>query len=168
MVKSTIRFFILTVAFSVIYFFTFGGIIGFALTEEGVNVPLVVIFMFLNILIYAAIWIAALKVPPYQENVVHGLDYLVLHMPTIFYLVCTLGLLTADLLLGDIAITTLGTLKYFYQMICPLGINTVMAISIVDSIDTYVYYLSVFLNLLLYAVVITIAFKRKSRINAGV
>lgn len=51
-------------------------------------------------------------------------------------------------------------IRYFYQAICPLGINTMLMVCVTDSIDSYAYDLSNFLNLALYAVVITVIYKR--------
>lgn len=158
MAKSVIRFSIIRLVLSVANFFSIGGLIGFFLTEGKVYVSLIVVYMILNLLMFSLIWVFLLNVPPREAGRTNRSDLLVLHIPTIIYFALTLGLLTADLVLG---VVELDTIKYFYQVVCPLGINTIMICCVEDSMDSYVYYLSTFLNLMIYTAVITITYKRE-------
>lgn len=155
------------------YFFC---MLGIGLSVKIPDAVIIVLFMLLNILIYSAIWLWMLEPPPHRDKAIRRSDYIVLHIPTIFYFACMLGLLTTELVLNRIyPISEFGvtgllcetfvhfhTVKLFYQMICPLGLNTAL-VCIIDPMSSSVYYLIAFLNLLLYAAVITIRFKRKSK-----
>lgn len=56
MIKNAIKFLIITLTISAIYFFSIGGLIGFALTEEELNIPLIVAFMMFNAVLFIAVF----------------------------------------------------------------------------------------------------------------
>lgn len=163
MIKNAIKFLIITVTTSAIYFFTIGGLIGFALTEEEQNIPLIVAFMMFNAVLFIAVWIISLKRLKVKTNQITKSSVFVINIPTIIYFVLTLILLILDLVLGNNAETIIGTIKYFYMALFPLGINTVMLISVIDSINSYLYYIFNFCNLLIYAIVIIAVFCRNGK-----
>lgn len=163
MIKNAIKFLIITVTTSAIYFFTIGGLIGFALTEEEQNIPLIVAFMMFNAVLFIAVWIISLKRLKVKTNQIAKSSVFVINIPTIIYFVLTLILLILDLVLGNNAETIIGTIKYFYMALFPLGINTVMLISVIDSINSYLYYIFNFCNLLIYAIVIIAVFCRNGK-----
>lgn len=176
--RTTMRFFMLSLIPSVMYWWLgyFLCILGIGLSAKVPDAVIIVLFMLLNVLIYSAIWLWMLERPPHRDKTIGRADYMVLHIPTIFYFVCTIGLLTTELVLNRIyPVSELGvtgllyetfvhfhTVKLFYQMICPLGLNTAL-VCIMAPASSTVYYLVTFLNLLLYAVLITIWFKKISR-----
>lgn len=159
MTKSVVRFSVIRLILSVVNFFSIGGMLLFFLTEGAVHVPLLVVYMLLNIAVFSLVWAFLLNVPPLEAGMTARSDLLTLHIPTILYSVLTLGLFAADLAFGDVAATVIDTIKYFYSAVCPLGINTIAAIAMVDTIDSYVYYLSLLLHLAIYAAVITWVYK---------
>lgn len=159
MTKSVVRFSVIRLILSVVNFFSIGGVLLFFLTEGTVHVPFLVVYMLLNIAVFSLVWAFLLNVPPREAGGTARSDLLTLHIPTILYSVLTLVLLAADLAFGDVAATAFVTIKYIYAVACPLGINTIAAISMADSIDSYVYYLSIFLHLAIYATVITVVYK---------
>lgn len=163
MIKNAIKFLIITLTTSAIYFFTVGGLIGFALTEEEQNIPLIVAFMMFNAVLFIAVWIISLKRLKVKTNQIAKSSVFVINIPTIIYFVLTLILLILDLVLGNNAETIIGTIKYFYMALFPLGINTVMLISVIDSINSYLYYIFNFCNLLIYAIVIIAVFCRNGK-----
>lgn len=163
MIKNAIKFLIITVTTSAIYFFTIGGLIGFALTEEEQNIPLIVAFMMFNAVLFIAVWIISLKRLKVKTNQITKSSVFVINIPTIIYFVLTLILLILDLVLSNNAETIIGTIKYFYMALFPLGINTVMLISVIDSINSYLYYIFNFCNLLIYAIVIIAVFCRNGK-----
>lgn len=163
MIKNAIKFLIITLTTSAIYFFTIGGLIGFALTEEEQNIPLIVAFMMFNAVLFIAVWIISLKRLKVKTNQIAKSSVFVINIPTIIYFVLTLILLILDLALGSNAEAIMGTIKYFYMTLFPLGINTVMLTSVIDSIDSYLYYIFNFCNLLIYAVVIIAVFFRNGK-----
>ena len=158
MTKSVVRFSVIRLILSVLNFFSIGGVLLFFLTEGTVHVPFLVVYMLLNIAVFSLVWAFLLNVPREAGGTARS-DLLTLHIPTILYSVLTLVLLAADLAFGDVAATAFVTIKYIYAVACPLGINTIAAISMADSIDSYVYYLSIFLHLAIYAAVITVVYK---------
>lgn len=163
MIKNAIKFLIITLTISAIYFFSIGGLIGFALTEEELNIPLIFAFMIFNTLFFIAVWIVALKRLKVKTNQITKSSVFVINIPTIIYFVLTLILLILDLALSNNAETIIGTIKYFYMALFPLGINTVMLISVIDSINSYLYYIFNFCNLLIYAIVIIAVFCRNGK-----
>lgn len=163
MIKNAIKFLIITLTISAIYFFSIGGLIGFALTEEEQNIPLIFAFMIFNTLFFIAVWIVALKHLNVKTNQITKSSVFVINIPTISYFVLTLILLILDLALSNNAETIIGTIKYFYMALFPLGINTVMLISVIDSINSYLYYIFNFCNLLIYAIVIIAVFCRNGK-----
>lgn len=163
MIKNAIKFLIITLTTSAIYFFTIGGLIGFALTEEEQNIPLIVAFMMFNAVLFIAVWIISLKRLKVKTNQIAKSSVFVINIPTIIYFVLTLILLILDLVLSNNAETIIGTIKYFYMALFPLGINTVMLISVIDSINSYLYYIFNFCNLLIYAIVIIAVFCRNGK-----
>lgn len=163
MIKNAIKFLIITLTTSAIYFFTIGGLIGFALTEEEQNIPLIVAFMMFNAVLFIAVWIISLKRLKVKTNQIAKSSVFVINIPTIIYFVLTLILLILDLVLGNNAETIIGTIKYFYMALFPLGINTAMLISVIDSINSYLYYIFNFCNLLIYAIVIIAVFCRNGK-----
>lgn len=163
MIKNAIKFLIITLTTSAIYFFTIGGLIGFALTEEEQNIPLIVAFMMFNAVLFIAVWIISLKRLNVKTNQITKSSVFVINIPTIIYFVLTLILLILDLVLSNNAETIIGTIKYFYMALFPLGINTVMLISVIDSINSYLYYIFNFVNLLIYAIVIIAVFCRNGK-----
>lgn len=163
MIKNAIKFLIITLTISAIYFFSIGGLIGFALTEEEQNIPLIFAFMIFNTLFFIAVWIVALKHLNVKTNQITKSSVFVINIPTIIYFVLTLILLILDLALSNNAETIIGTIKYFYMALFPLGINTVMLISVIDSINSYLYYIFNFCNLLIYAIVIIAVFCRNGK-----
>lgn len=163
MIKNAIKFLIITLTISAIYFFSIGGLIGFALTEEEQNIPLIFAFMIFNTLFFIAVWIVSLKHLNVKTNQITKSSVFVINIPTIIYFVLTLILLILDLALSNNAETIIGTIKYFYMALFPLGINTVMLISVIDSINSYLYYIFNFCNLLIYAIVIIAVFCRNGK-----
>lgn len=163
MIKNAIKFLIITLTTSAIYFFTLGGLIGFALTEEEQNIPLIVAFMMFNAVLFIAVWIISLKRLNVKTNQITKSSVFVINIPTIIYFVLTLILLILDLVLSNNAETIIGTIKYFYMALFPLGINTAMLTSVIDSINSYLYYIFNFCNLLIYAVVIIAVFCRNGK-----
>lgn len=163
MIKNAIKFLIITLTTSAIYFFTVGGLIGFALTEEEQNIPLIVAFMMFNAVLFIAVWIISLKRLKVKTNQIAKSSVFVINIPTIIYFVLTLILLILDLVLSNNAETIIGTIKYFYMALFPLGINTAMLTSVIDSINSYLYYIFNFCNLLIYAIVIIAVFCRKGK-----
>lgn len=163
MVKNAIKFLIITLTTSAIYFFSIGGLIGFALTEEEQNIPLIVAFMMFNAVLFIAVWIISLKRLKVKTNQIAKSSVFVINIPTIIYFVLTLILLILDLVLSNNAETIIGSIKYFYMALFPLGINTVMLISVIDSINSYLYYIFNFGNLLIYAIVIIAVFCRSGK-----
>lgn len=163
MIKNAIKFLIITVTTSAIYFFTIGGLIGFALTEEEQNIPLLVAFMMFNAVLFIAVWIISLKRLKVKTNQIAKSSVFVINIPTIIYFVLTLILLILDLALSNNAETIIGTIKYFYMALFPLGINTAMLTSVIDSINSYLYYIFNFCNLLIYAIVIIAVFCRNGK-----
>lgn len=163
MIKNTIKFLIITLTTSAIYFFTIGGLIGFALTEEEQNIPLIVAFMMFNAVLFIAVWIISLKRLKVKTNQIAKSSVFVINIPTIIYFVLTLILLILDLVLSNNAETIIGTIKYFYMALFPLGINTAMLTSVIDSINSYLYYIFNFCNLLIYAIVIIAVFCRNGK-----
>lgn len=163
MIKKAIKFLIITLTISAIYFFSIGGLIGFALTEEEQNIPLIFAFMIFNTLFFIAVWIVSLKRLKVKTNQITKSSVFVINIPTIIYFVLTLILLILDLALSNNAETIIGTIKYFYMALFPLGINTVMLISVIDSINSYLYYIFNFCNLLIYAIVIIAVFCRNGK-----
>lgn len=163
MIKNAIKFLIITLTISAIYFFSIGGLIGFALTEEEQNIPLIFAFMIFNTLFFIAVWIVSLKRLKVKTNQITKSSVFVINIPTIIYFVLTLILLILDLALSNNAETIIGTIKYFYMALFPLGINTVMFISVIDSINSYLYYIFNFCNLLIYAIVIIAVFCRNGK-----
>lgn len=163
MIKNAIKFLIITLTTSAIYFFTVGGLIGFALTEEEQNIPLIVAFMMFNAVLFIAVWIISLKRLKVKTNQITKSSVFVINIPTIIYFVLTLILLILDLVLSNNAETIICTIKYFYMALFPLGINTVMLISVIDSINSYLYYIFNFCNLLIYAIVIIAVFCRNGK-----
>lgn len=163
MIKNAIKFLIITLTISAIYFFSIGGLIGFALTEEEQNIPLIFAFMIFNTLFFIAVWIVSLKRLKVKTNQITKSSVFVINIPTIIYFVLTLILLILDLALSNNAETIIGTIKYFYMALFPLGINTVMLISVIDSINSYLYYIFNFCNLLIYAIVIIAVFCRNGK-----
>lgn len=163
MVKNAIEFLIITLTTSAIYFSSIGGLIGFALTEEEQNIPLIVAFMMFNAVLFIAVWIISLKRLKVKTNQITKSSVFVINIPTIIYFVLTLILLILDLVLSNNAETIIGTIKYFYMALFPLGINTAMLTSVIDSIDSYLYYIFNFVNLLIYAIVIIAVFFRNGK-----
>lgn len=163
MIKKAIKFLIITLATSAIYFFSIGGLIGFALTEEEQNIPLIFAFMIFNTLFFIAVWIVSLKHLNVKTNQIAKSSVFVINIPTIIYFVLTLILLILDLVLSNNAETIIGTIKYFYMALFPLGINTAMLTSVIDSINSYLYYIFNFCNLLIYAIVIIAVFCRNGK-----
>lgn len=163
MIKNAIKFLIITLTTSAIYFFTVGGLIGFALTEEEQNIPLIVAFMMFNAVLFIAVWIISLKRLKVKTNQIAKSSVFVINIPTIIYFVLTLILLILDLVLSNNAETIIGTIKYFYMALFPLGINTAMLTSVIDSINSYLYYIFNFCNLLIYAIVIIAVFCRNGK-----
>lgn len=163
MIKNAIKFLIITLTTSAIYFFTIGGLIGFALTEEEQNIPLIVAFMMFNAVLFIAVWIISLKRLKVKTNQIAKSSVFVINIPTIIYFVLTLILLILDLVLSNNAETIIGTIKYFYMALFPLGINTAMLTSVIDSINSYLYYIFNFCNLLIYAIVIIAVFCRNGK-----
>lgn len=163
MIKNEIKFLIITLTTSAIYFFTVGGLIGFALTEEEQNIPLIVAFMMFNAVLFIAVWIISLKRLKVKTNQIAKSSVFVINIPTIIYFVLTLILLILDLVLSNNAETIIGTIKYFYMALFPLGINTAMLTSVIDSINSYLYYIFNFCNLLIYAIVIIAVFCRNGK-----
>lgn len=163
MIKNAIKFLIITLTTSAIYFFTIGGLIGFALTEEEQNIPLIVAFMMFNAVLFIAVWIISLKRLKVKTNQITKSSVFVINIPTIIYFVLTLILLILDLVLSNNAETIIGTIKYFYMALFPLGINTAMLTSVIDSINSYLYYIFNFCNLLIYAIVIIAVFCRNGK-----
>lgn len=155
MIKNAIKFLIITLTTSAIYFFTIGGLIGFALTEEEQNIPLIVAFMMFNAVLFIAVWIISLKRLKVKTNQIAKSSVFVINIPTIIYFVLTLILLILDLALRNNFESIIITIKYFYLVFFPLGINTVMLLSVIDSINSYLYYIFNFCNLLIYASAIT-------------
>lgn len=162
MIKNAIKFLIITLATSAIYFFSIGGLIGFALTEEEQNIPLIFAFMMFNILFFIAVWIISLRLLKIKINQSTKSYVCVISIPAIIYFVLTLILLILDFALSNNAETAIGTIKYFYMAFFPLGINTVMLISVIDSINSYIYYIFNFCNLIIYTIVIIAVFCRKT------
>lgn len=163
MVKNAIEFLIITLTTSAIYFSSIGGLIGFALTEEEQNIPLIVAFMMFNAVLFIAVWIISLKRLKVKTNQITKSSVFVINIPTIIYFVLTLILLILDLVLSNNAETIIGTIKYFYMALFPLGINIAMLTSVIDSIDSYLYYIFNFVNLLIYAIVIIAVFFRNGK-----
>lgn len=165
MVKSVIKFSVIRLVLAAVNFFTLGALIGFFLTEGKVYTSLIAVYMIFNILLFSLVWAFILNIPPRKSGSSDRFDLLVLHIPTLIYLLLTLGLLAANLILkavepGAGGFYVMDMIRYFYQAICPLGINTMLMVCVTDSIDSYAYDLSNFLNLALYAVVITVIYKR--------
>lgn len=163
MIKNAIKFLIITLTTSAIYFFTIGGLIGFALTEEEQNIPLIVAFMMFNAVLFIAVWIISLKRLKVKTNQITKSSVFVINIPTIIYFVLTLILLILDLSLRNNFESIIITIKYFYLVFFPLGINTAMLTSVIDSIDSYLYYIFNFCNLLIYAIVIIAVFFRNGK-----
>lgn len=163
MIKNAIKFLIITLTTSAIYFFTVGGLIGFALTEEEQNIPLIVAFMMFNAVLFIAVWIISLKRLKVKTNQITKSSVFVINIPTIIYFVLTLILLILDLALRNNFESIIITIKYFYLVFFPLGINTAMLTSVIDSIDSYLYYIFNFCNLLIYAIVIIAVFFRNGK-----
>lgn len=163
MIKNAIKFLIITLTTSAIYFFTIGGLIGFALTEEEQNIPLIVAFMMFNAVLFIAVWIISLKRLKVKTNQIAKSSVFVINIPTIIYFVLTLILLILDLALRNNFESIIITIKYFYLVFFPLGINTAMLTSVIDSIDSYLYYIFNFCNLLIYAIVIIAVFFRNGK-----
>lgn len=163
MIKNAIKFLIITLTTSAIYFFTIGGLIGFALTEEEQNIPLIVAFMMFNAVLFIAVWIISLKRLKVKTNQIAKSSVFVINIPTIIYFVLTLILLILDLALRNNFESIIITIKYFYLVFFPLGINTVMLLSVIDSINSYLYYIFNFCNLLIYAIVIIAVFCRNGK-----
>lgn len=163
MIKNAIKFLIITLTISAIYFFSIGGLIGFALTEEEQNIPLIFAFMIFNTLFFIAVWIISLKRLKVKTNQIAKSSVFVINIPTIIYFVLTLILLILDLALRNNFESIIITIKYFYLVFFPLGINTVMLLSVIDSINSYLYYIFNFCNLLIYAIVIIAVFCRNGK-----
>ena len=163
MIKNAIKFLIITLTTSAIYFFTIGGLIGFALTEEEQNIPLIVAFMMFNAVLFIAVWIISLKRLKVKTNQITKSSVFVINIPTIIYFVLTLILLILHLSLRNNFESIIITIKYFYLVFFPLGINTAMLTSVIDSIDSYLYYIFNFCNLLIYAIVIIAVFFRNGK-----
>ena len=163
MIKNAIKFLIITLTTSAIYFFTIGGLIGFALTEEEQNIPLIVAFMMFNAVLFIAVWIISLKRLKVKTNQITKSSVFVINIPTIIYFVLTLILLILYLSLRNNFESIIITIKYFYLVFFPLGINTAMLTSVIDSIDSYLYYIFNFCNLLIYAIVIIAVFFRNGK-----
>lgn len=151
-------------------FFTLGAVIGWCLTEDTIYIVAITIYVICNLAVAVLLWKAALKNPPVLEYEDDRSALLKLHIPTMIYAALLLILLAADLVLPDgmtdplcenVYVSWLGTAKYFMQSLMPLGMNTVMVVAVAEDIQTNFYYPASFLNLLIYAVTITVIYKKK-------
>lgn len=153
-------------------FFTLGAVIGWFLTE-GTYIVAITIYGICNLAAAVLLWRAALKNPPVLEYEDDCTALLKLHIPTMIYAALLLILLAAELALPYFIRGmddpfraqwyggTLVSAKYFMQSLMPLGINTVMVEAVAEDIQTNLYYPVSFLNLLIYAVTITVIYKKK-------
>lgn len=153
-------------------FFTLGAVIGWCLTEDTIYIVAITIYVICNLAAAVLLWKAALKNPPVLEYEDDCTALLKLHIPTMIYAALLLILLAAELAMPYFTRGvedpfqaqwyggTLVSAKYFMQSLMPLGINTVMVEAVAEDIQINFYYPASFLNLLIYAVTITVIYKK--------